>query len=316
VSSGGSAASSSCPACGGPLDPEPALRGVDRLHGTPGEFEVRVCRACGSARTFPLVEADGLGRFYPDSYNAYSFPPGRIARLLATALYRWHYRRVLRQEPLGGLRRLPEGRLLDVGAGRGDLGVVLAELGWEVTGLEPSAEACEEGRRRGLQMVQGTLVRAGSELESGYDAVVFQHALEHVAEPGDDLRRARELLRPGGSLLVIVPNFGSWQRRRFGDAWFHLDLPRHRSHFTAAGLERLLRETGFQEVRLSMTTTADGLPNSLQYRLFGRRRFRSGPMLYLTVGLSQLLRPVLALPDRLAGGGDELGASAVRPGGG
>jgi SAM-dependent methyltransferase len=315
VSSGGSAASS-CPACGGPLDPEPALRGVDRLHGTPGEFEVRVCPACGGGRTLPVVGADELGRFYPESYKAYSFPPGRIARLLATALYRWHYRRVLRREPLGVLRRLPAGRLLDVGAGRGDLGVVLAERGWQVTGLEPSAEACQEGRRRGLQMVRGTLGSASSELELGYDAVVFQHALEHVVEPSDDLRRAWELLRPGGSLLIVVPNFGSWQSRRFGDAWFHLDLPRHRSHFTAAGLERLLRATGFDQARLSSATTADGLPNSLQYRLSGRRRFRSGPMLYVTVGLSLVLQPVFAFVDRLRGGGDELGASAVRPDGG
>jgi hypothetical protein len=165
-------------------------------------------------------------------------------------------------------------------------------------------------------MMQGTLGRASSGLESGHDAVVFQHALEHVFEPSDDLGRARELLRPGGSILIIVPNFGSWQSRRFGDAWFHLDLPRHRSHFTAAGLERLLRATGFEQVRLSTATTPDGLPNSLQYRLFERRRFRSGPMLYLTVGLSLVLRPVFALVNRLGGGGDELGASAVRPDGG
>jgi SAM-dependent methyltransferase len=315
VSSGGSAGSS-CPACGGPLDPEPALRGIDRLHRTPGEFEVRVCPACGSGRTFPLIAAGELGRFYPESYKAYSFPPGRTARLLATALYRWHYRRLLRREPLSALRRPSEGRLLDVGAGRGDLGAVLAERGWQVTGLEPSAVACEEGSRRGLQMVQGTLGSASTQLESGYDAVVFQHALEHVVEPSDDLARARELLRPGGSILIIAPNFGSWQAQRFGDAWFHLDLPRHRSHFTAAGLEQLLGAMGFEQVGLSMATTSDGLPNSLQYRLFGRRRFRSGPMLYLTVGLSLALRPVFALVDRLWGGGDELGASAVRPDGG
>ena len=165
-------------------------------------------------------------------------------------------------------------------------------------------------------MVQGTLGGAGAELEPQYDAVVFQHALEHVVEPREDLGRARELLRPGGSILVLLPNFGSWQSRRFGDAWFHLDLPRHRSHFSAAGLERLLQVAGLEQVQLSTATTSDGLPNSLQYRRFGQRRFRSGPMLYLTVGLSIVLRPVVALLDRLGGGGDELGAAAIRPNGG
>ncbi|HXZ56491.1 MAG TPA: methyltransferase domain-containing protein [Gaiellaceae bacterium] len=313
MSSVGSAASS-CPACGAPLDPRPALRGVDRLHGTPGEFEVRVCPSCGTGRTFPLVGPDELGSLYPAAYNAYSFPAGRLARLLATALYRWHYRRLLRHAPLDVLRRRPPGRLLDVGAGRGDLAAILSEAGWRVTGLEPSAEACDEGRRRGLHMVQGTL--ADAKLEQDFDAVVFQHSLEHVVEPAEDLGRARELLRPGGSIFVLVPNFGSWQSRRFGDAWFHLDLPRHRSHFTVAGLERLLRTAGFEQVRLSTATTPDGLPNSLQYRRYGRRLFRSGPTLYLTVGLSIVLRPAFALLDRVRGGGDELGASAARSDGG
>jgi SAM-dependent methyltransferase len=304
----------SCPACGGPLEDKARLRGFDRLHGTPGVFEVRICPACGSGRTFPNVHAGELGRFYPEAYDAYALPPTRVARLLATWLYRWYYRRALRQAPLGTLRSLRPGRLLDVGAGRGDLGVVLAKQGWSVTGLEPSAEACEQGRRRGVRMVQGTLGSADdAELGIGYAVVVFQHALEHVVEPREDLLRACELLRPGGVLLVTVPNFGSWQSRRFGSAWFHLDLPRHRSHFTAAGLERALRAGGLVRPEVTTSTTADGLQLSLQYRRFGRRRFRSGPSLYLTVALSLVLLPLTELANRLGGGGDQLGASAARP---
>ena len=312
-----SSPSAGCPACGGPLEPEPQLRGFDRLHGTPGSFEVRVCSACGSGRTFPVVGAAELERFYPQSYDAYSLPPNTVARALATALFRWHYRRVLRRAPFRALRGSPPGRLLDVGAGRGDLATVLVARGWQVTGLEPSPEACEEGRRRGVRMVEGTLDSADpAELGNEYDIVVFQHALEHVVEPRDDLLRARELLREGGLVLVALPNFGSWQSRRFGSAWFHLDLPRHRSHFTAAGLGRLLRESGFERAELTTATTADGLPLSLQYRLFGQRRFRAGAGRYLTTAFSLALLPLTALANAIGGGGDELGVSAARPDGG
>jgi SAM-dependent methyltransferase len=304
VNSGGLGASD-CPACGAQLDPAPAIRGVDRLHAVPGEFEVRVCPECRSGRTFPPAGPDELGRFYPEAYDAYSLPAGGVAHLLAVALFRWHYRWLLRRRPFSALAA--PGRLLDVGAGRGDLGVVLAARGWDVTGLEPSARACEEGRRRRLTMVQGTL--GSAELGGHYDAVVFQHALEHVAEPRDDLARAFELLRPGGLLLVALPNFGSWQARRFGSAWFHLDLPRHRSHFTAAGLERLLRAAGFEQIELSTATTADGLAHSLEYRRWGRRRFRTGLARYAWTALWLALHPVLAL---VHAGGDELGASARR----
>src|SRR5438105_1870319 len=282
-----------CPACGEELPERVALRGFDRLHGTPGSFEVHVCDSCGSGRTFPLVPSGELARFYPESYNAYALPSNRLPHLLATALFRRRYGKALRRGPLRALRGLPPGRLLDVGAGRGDLGVVLGEHGWQVTGLEPSADACKEGRRRGVSMVHGTLGTAtAAELGTGYDAVVFQHALEHVVEPRTDLGRTLELLRPGGLLLVTLPNFGSWQSRRFGSAWFHLDLPRHRAHFTAAGVERLLGRTGFTDVRTTTSTSADGLPMSLQYRAFGGRRFQSGAGRYAFIAATLAALPV------------------------
>jgi SAM-dependent methyltransferase len=285
------------------------VSGVDRLHGVAGHFEVRTCPACGTGRTFPSAEPEELARFYPEAYDAYSLPVRGVAHVLAVGLFRWHYHWLLRRRPFSALRDRSPGRLLDVGAGRGDLGAVLSASGWDVTGLEPSAQACEEGRRRGLHMVQGTL--GSAELRGPFDVAVFQHALEHVVEPARDLARAYELLRPGGSVLVAVPNFGSRQAKRFGDAWFHLDLPRHRSHFTAAGLEQLLLATGLEEIELSTATTADGLGNSLQYRRWGRRRFRTGLGRYGWTALTLALQPVTAL----AAGGDELGASASRPDG-
>jgi SAM-dependent methyltransferase len=299
-----------CPACGAELPERAGLEGFDRLHGIPGTFTVRACGLCGTGKTFPLVLAEELGSLYPPSYNAYALPSNPALRRLATGLFRRRYRQALEHGPLRLLRERRPGRLLDVGAGRGDLGVVLGEQGWRVTGLEPSEEACEEARRRGVEMVRGTLADAEG-LGRDYDAVVFQHSLEHVAAPGEDLARARELSREGALLLISVPNFGSWQRRAFGSAWFHLDLPRHRSHFTADGLGRLLESTGFERLQLSTSTTLDGLPMSLQYRLAGRRR-AEGLGRYVVFGLALTLAPVSGALSRLKGGGDQLDAAAVR----
>jgi SAM-dependent methyltransferase len=298
-----------CPACGAPLPPEPAIVGRDRLHGLPGEFAVHVCGGCGSGRTLPLVPTERLGELYPQDYNAYALPAHPLARAAATGLFRWRYWRALRRPPLRELRARPPGRLLDVGSGRGDLGVTLRE--WSVTGLEPSPEACAEARARGVATVQGTLTTAA--LDGPFDAVVFQHSLEHVAEPLQDLTVARALLVPGGLVLISLPSFGSSQARRFGSAWFHLDLPRHRSHFTARGLALLLARAGFDVRATSTSTSADGLPMSLQYRRSGRRRRRSGAALYAATALTLASAPLTALADRAAGGGDLLHAVALRP---
>jgi hypothetical protein len=69
--------------------------------------------------------------------------------------------------------------------------------------------------------------------------------LEHVDDPAAALRTIRSWLRPGGALVVGVPNLASWQATIGGARWFHLDLPRHRTHFTPAGLRTLLAATGF-----------------------------------------------------------------------
>jgi SAM-dependent methyltransferase len=301
-----------CPACGEAIVTEPLLHGVDRLHRAQGDFQVAVCRSCGSARTLPFVPSERLGELYPQDYNAYGLPSSPVARLLATALFEARYRKALRTEPFRALTARAKGRLLDVGSGRGDLGIVLQRRGWAVVGLEPSLEACEEATARGVRAEQGTLTSAGDALEGRFDAVVFNHSLEHVAEPLDDLVRAQQLLSDGGIVIVSAPNFRSWQRRRFGTYWFHLDLPRHRSHFSPAGLERVLRRAGFTDPRVSTATTADGLPMSLQYRALGRRRLDHGAGRYASVAASLLAVPLTLSLDRLAGDGDVVHAVAVK----
>jgi SAM-dependent methyltransferase len=298
-----------CPACGTALRAEPILRGKDRLHGVPGTFDVHVCTACASGLTTPLVELGELDRFYPSEYGAFDLPTHPALRAAATTLFRFRYRRALRRLPLNVLRDRPSGRLLDVGSGRGDLGVIAKELGWKTTGLEPSADAAAAARSRGVRTEVGTLATA--ELESPYDVVVFQHSLEHVVDPLADLRRAGELLERGGAVLVTVPNFGSWQARRFGDAWFHLDLPRHRAHFTTVGLLRLLERAGFADARTATSTSADGLPMSLEYRLLGRRRRGAGR--YVEIGAVLALAPLTAVTNLAVRDGDLLHAVAAKP---
>ena len=173
---------STCPGCGGPLPDAPAIRGGDRLHGTPGQFVVHVCPACGSGRTRPRVPTDRLGELYPRSYNAYALPAQPILRGAASALSRWRYLHALRTPPLSELARLAPGRLLDVGSGRGDLGVTLKKRSWQVTGIEPSPEACKVARERGAPSVEGTLTTV--DLDQTFDVgVLLYHALDGGLQP-------------------------------------------------------------------------------------------------------------------------------------
>ena len=203
---------------------------------------------------------------------------------------------------------LTPGRGLDVGCGRGDLAAMFVDRGWRMTGVEPSAQACAIARTRGVDAREGVL--ATVELEAAaYDAAVFRQSLEHTVDPVGDLRRVHAALRPAGLVAVSVPNFGGWQPRRFRGCWYHLDLPRHRTHFTAGALERALRAAGFDVVGVTTSTSSEGLWASLQYRAFGRCLCPSGLALRAALALCLLALPV-ALAANRRGGGDLLHAVA------
>ena len=283
--------------------------------GLQGSSKVLLCAGCGSGRTQPEVAAERLGDLYPEAYNAYAMPSNSLARLLATCLFEARYWLALRSDPFRRLGDLtPPGRLLDVGSGRGDLGVVLGRRGWDVVGLEPSEQACQVARRRGVktQAFGHSPTRRTSRYQGGFDAVVFNHSLEHVIEPIEDAEAA----------LSVTPY--RWASDRLGPElrlvaavgvlvgrWFHLDLPRHRSHFSPPGLTQLLARAGFAHVAVGTTASADGLPMSLQYRRFGRRRFDRGVGRYVAVAATLLFAPATAAVSRAAGDGDVLHAVAV-----
>ena len=131
--------------------------------------------------------------------------------------------------------------------------------------------------------------------------------------PGRTLLRAHDLLRPGGRLAVIVPNWGSWQRRAFGEYWFPLELPRHRTHFTAAGLEAAITSAGFEGIDVRPATPFITTTWSLQFRLFDRLLTRHGAALLAGYAVSLLVSLVSAILDTRRGGGDFLHAAAQRP---
>ena len=72
------------------------------------------------------------------------------------------------------------------------------------------------------------------------DLVVLWHVLEHLDVPAATLDRIRGWLKPGGRLVVAVPNISSVQAQIGEDRWFHQDVPRHRVHFSPEGLGALL----------------------------------------------------------------------------
>jgi 2-polyprenyl-3-methyl-5-hydroxy-6-metoxy-1,4-benzoquinol methylase len=289
-----------CPGCGTDHEaPEVLLEGHDRLIGAPGEFTVVGCDACGLAITQPRLGPDDFTTYYPDDYSAYvprrdsssrRFRPGLL-------LNRLRLETVVRYGPYREVWKRGPGRLLDVGCGSGDLAAVFKDHGFEVSGVEPSEAGARYARGRGLDVHHGTLDDAPW-APGSFDAVIFNHVLEHVGDPADSVARAAALLRPGGLLAIAVPNFGSWHRRLFGSAWFQLDLPRHLQHFDRESLTALVRKAGLRPIAVGAASMRPSLPGSVQYATFGRMRFAGRGFELATWALL----PLIALTDFLGEG--------------
>jgi ubiquinone/menaquinone biosynthesis C-methylase UbiE len=102
----------------------------------------------------------------------------------------------------------PPASILDVGSGTGSLSVLLAELGYEVTGLDLSpamvARAEEKVRTAGQRVTFSVMDAAFPQLgQQHFDAILSRHLLWALPEPAKVLRRWVELLAPGGRLVLI-----------------------------------------------------------------------------------------------------------------
>jgi SAM-dependent methyltransferase len=225
-----------CPACGGGL-----LRWRSIPGGEPGdhdEYGLERCASCGSAVTDGRAPA-------PDAYESgqYALAQPRFAGPVR-ALQRWFARQPVRFLRRAGLE--PGERVLDVGAGPGRLVAALNEAGFQAAGIEPSRRSTALAHQSGVAVQRRDLF---SHADANLDAAVMWHVLEHLDDPPAALVTVRAWLRPGGLLLVGAPNLASLQAEIAGEGWFHLDAPRHRIHFTADGLRRLLVRSGFEIVR-------------------------------------------------------------------
>jgi SAM-dependent methyltransferase len=201
------------------------------------QFELLRCASCGTAVTRGDAALD------VHETGAYGGGAPRLSRAALPVLRRFDARR------LSLLDAPPGARVLDVGAGRGRFVLTARAAGLDAFGIEPSSRGASAALACGAPVEQVAIADAVIPVGS-VDAATAWHVLEHLDDPVSAVSRIGSWLRPGGALLVGVPNLDSWQARVGGERWFHLDVPRHRVHFTAAGVRALLIRAGFQPVRI------------------------------------------------------------------
>jgi len=162
-------------------------------------------------------------------------------------------------------RRTPsKGKLLDVGAATGYLLDLARKRGWDPAGVEVSEWAASEARRKGLDVFTGDLAKCPFKSES-FSAVTLFDVFEHATDPRGMLREAHRLLADGGLAAINTPDTSSVVARLLGRYWHLFTPPEHLFYFNVRNLSLLLRDTGFEVVRIERIGKSFTLQYVLQF---------------------------------------------------
>ena len=213
----------------------------DNLMGGERQFTAVRCAGCATVRLQPRPLPEEMGDYYTAStYARAEDDKSELAHRLDEFFSHQANRATTAFGP-----DFRGSRMLDVGCGDGRFLKAMAARGWSGEGIETDSIAAGLARERSGATIYETPLENTPFAEATFDLVSLLHVLEHVPNPRQTLSTAYRLLRPGGKLLLALPNVRCVEASLFGRSWYPLDLPRHYWGFRQETLVRLAEECGF-----------------------------------------------------------------------
>lgn len=263
-----------CRACGNRAY-NTTLVAREMMFGLRESFEYVRCAECAALSLVNLPE--DLAAYYPPDYYSFQTTELALRRPLVAAAKRARAAVVLRLPPsiihrlvvtgrapvvfdwVAGLGLSPAARIVDVGSGGGACLADFAREGFTgLLGIDPYLDDAASGPMPLRKL-------AIDQLTGNWDLLMFNHSLEHVADPPATLRAARERLAPGGAILVRVPLADGYAARHYGANWVGVDAPRHTMVPTHDTMKILAARAGLRVKRVFYDTHSQHFWASEQY---------------------------------------------------
>ena len=284
----------------------------DMLLNKPGQFRIVKCKNCGLIYLNPRPSESALRQYYPKQYYSYQ-PPGdkkrgrlekfflelnrRIKNQILQEYFNYAEKPVSMMEKVSSivkkillfppylrlvllgkdLKIIPyqgQGRILDIGCGSGRALSLLKERGWDTYGVELNAQAVDIARNKLNLKVELGSINDIEFQDNFFDVLTMSHTLEHMPNPKETLRKVNKVLKPGGTLITIIPNVNSFEARIFRQYWLGWDPPRHLYSFSLRTFKKMLQTVGgFKIGRIKYELGTCVLRDSLKYKLREEHNF-------------------------------------------
>jgi SAM-dependent methyltransferase len=226
----------------------------------------RKCRECGMIFLDPQPGPEDISRMYAKEYFEGDFRCGHEGSYFDDATLGNLVDLALLERILA---HASGNRFLEIGCAGGAFLNAARSAGLQVTGVEYSPDAAAFARDHfGLDVRVGDLESAGFP-PSSFDAVFMGDVLEHLPDPLATLREIRQILSPGGVLIVLCPTQTNTLYSRLGffvygllgrKVTVHLP-PYHLFEYRPASLSRMMVRAGFDIARCTSTLIPPGSIN-------------------------------------------------------
>ncbi|HUE01476.1 MAG TPA: class I SAM-dependent methyltransferase [Bryobacteraceae bacterium] len=210
-------------------------------------YTLQACPDCRLEFLDPQPDDSVLAAIYGDGY--FLGEPGGEAAARRSKMK--SATGALHIDSISRLVRPENTELLEIGCGHGEVLLQARKRGFRVTGVEISPRAAAIANRSlGAPAVLVGTVETLPLARDRFGAVLAADVIEHVRDPEGWLLRIHELLLPGGVLLLIAPSLDSWTRRLMRRHWMEYKVE-HLYYFSALSITRLLKRSGFDDIRVS-----------------------------------------------------------------
>jgi len=230
----------SCPACGEP--------GQLVVYPSLGIVRCPVCTLVYLTRHNDRKTTWDFYQEYAVKAGSHMIPPRNLDEAADSRLRRQEFAKMVVRKARAS------GRLLDVGGGWGGFAMEARFLGFDSAVLELSQVStawCREHLK--IPAVCGWIDEVELE-QSSYDLVTGIHSFEHLDRLRSGMERIKGILKPGGFVAGIVPNFASAASRALLTSWGWLDAECHYQHFEPLSLLKVMTGFGFLPIHLETRT--------------------------------------------------------------
>ena len=195
-------------------------------------YNIVQCSSCALAYVNPQPDKQDLNNYYQKyPHDLYISSPKKIKSKLIDA------KRELTR--LKRLHNLQAPSLLDVGCSYGFVLKIAKDAKWNAVGIDLSAEAVDYAKNQfHVDTRVGDLLSFNTK-PCAFDFITIYDAIEHCLDPLANIRKAFELLKDNGFLIISTPDFGHRIAKKQGVNWGALNPPGHLFFYTFDTIKKL-----------------------------------------------------------------------------